>query len=70
MIGVKIFGPVLGFALVSLCTSLYVDPFLEPDVTPKDPRKNKMNRLALASTTNENKLTLNLFVIVGYFRLD
>jgi len=38
MIGVKIFGPVFGFALGSLCTSLYVDPFLEPDVTPKDPR--------------------------------
>ena len=40
MIGVRIFGPVLGFALGSLCTSLYVDPFLDPDVTPKDPRKD------------------------------
>jgi len=37
-IGVKILGPVFGFVLGSLCTSIYVDPLVEPDVTPKDPR--------------------------------
>lgn len=37
-IGVKILGPVFGFVLGSLCTSIYVDPLVDPDVTPKDPR--------------------------------
>ena len=37
-IGVKILGPVFGFMLGSFCTSLYVDPFMEADVTPKDPQ--------------------------------
>lgn len=37
-IGVKILGPVFGFVLGSLCTSIYVDPLVEADVTPTDPR--------------------------------
>ncbi len=36
--GVKTMGPVIGFILGSFCTSIYVEPFVEPDVSPIDPR--------------------------------
>lgn len=37
-IGVRILGPALGFILGSLCTLLYVDLSVDPQITPKDPR--------------------------------
>ncbi|XP_065573704.1 solute carrier organic anion transporter family member 74D-like isoform X2 [Artemia franciscana] len=37
-IGVRILGPVFGFVLGAICTSLYVDIFAEPEITAKDPR--------------------------------
>ncbi|XP_024085155.1 solute carrier organic anion transporter family member 3A1-like [Cimex lectularius] len=37
-IGVRILGPALGFILGSLCTRLYVDLSLDPQITPTDPR--------------------------------
>uniref|UniRef100_A0A0A9ZGZ8 Solute carrier organic anion transporter family member n=1 Tax=Lygus hesperus TaxID=30085 RepID=A0A0A9ZGZ8_LYGHE len=37
-IGVRILGPALGFILGSLCTRMYVDLSVEPQITPADPR--------------------------------
>lgn len=37
-IGVRILGPALGFILGSLCTRLYADLSVDPQITPNDPR--------------------------------
>lgn len=37
-IGVRILGPALGFILGSLCTRLYADLSVDPQITPTDPR--------------------------------
>ncbi|XP_043667161.1 solute carrier organic anion transporter family member 74D isoform X1 [Vespula pensylvanica] len=37
-IGVRILGPALGFILGSLCTMLYADLSVNPQITPTDPR--------------------------------
>ncbi|XP_075237613.1 solute carrier organic anion transporter family member 74D-like [Lycorma delicatula] len=37
-IGVRILGPALGFILGSLCTRLYADLSVSPQITPTDPR--------------------------------
>lgn len=37
-IGVRILGPALGFILGSLCTRLYADLSVEPQINPTDPR--------------------------------
>ncbi|XP_050538566.1 solute carrier organic anion transporter family member 74D [Daktulosphaira vitifoliae] len=37
-IGVRILGPSFGFLLGALCTSLYADLSMEPDILPTDPR--------------------------------
>ncbi|XP_034242693.1 solute carrier organic anion transporter family member 74D-like [Thrips palmi] len=37
-IGVRILGPALGFILGSLCTRLYADLSVDPQITPSDPR--------------------------------
>ncbi|XP_046737187.1 solute carrier organic anion transporter family member 74D [Diprion similis] len=37
-IGVRILGPALGFILGSLCTMLYADLSVTPEITPSDPR--------------------------------
>ncbi|XP_066601245.1 solute carrier organic anion transporter family member 74D [Prorops nasuta] len=37
-IGVRILGPALGFILGSVCTMLYADLSVDPQITPTDPR--------------------------------
>nr|CAD7398270.1 unnamed protein product [Timema poppensis] len=37
-IGVRILGPALGFILGSVCTRLYADLSVDPQITPTDPR--------------------------------
>ncbi|XP_078052369.1 organic anion transporting polypeptide 74D [Augochlora pura] len=37
-IGVRILGPALGFILGSLCTMIYADMSVNPQITPTDPR--------------------------------
>lgn len=37
-IGVRILGPALGFILGSLCTRLYADLSIDPQISPTDPR--------------------------------
>lgn len=37
-IGVRILGPAMGFILGSVCTRLYADLSIDPQITPNDPR--------------------------------
>ncbi|XP_037079901.1 solute carrier organic anion transporter family member 74D-like [Pollicipes pollicipes] len=66
IIGMRIFGPVFGFVLGSLCTSIYVYPTQQPNITTRDPRW--VGAWWLGMFIISGMLALNAIIMFGFPR--
>ncbi|KAF0290270.1 Solute carrier organic anion transporter family member 3A1 [Amphibalanus amphitrite] len=66
IIGMRIFGPVFGFVLGSLCTSIYVHPLESPNITTRDPRW--IGAWWLGMFIISGMLALNAVIMFGFPR--